>query len=870
MAAVNPFYRFEDAPEVASIAQGAKRISFATNELYADINNFYTGLTPQEVLSQLYQNQIPLYNLNYNANFVAELVPFPSGSTTAQIYVYETNIVKQYPLIRISMVFELNGNGEIIYNGTFFIGYVNEYYAYGPALLDGEKQAYQALINNSNNAPAVFPPSYKFDSSTGVATSFIARFQDCVFDSNVGFPVRDPIDTEPRGAANFVKLPALKPEGNYVIGLFDQLIRYAQQDGVLYADILARVQSWTPPAEYSLTFSEDPSNAQRLQVDIFNINSGDGYVLLFRDENPYKFQRLYSPNYLAVNFLTEYADNIALPYEPPNYMVRYSNSFYDYDLCLFDDCQFPEKEIYEMPAKAGDVFQFNVLPEISNTEGLESVKVGLFDVEGNLIQQIGETETIECKEISFTSDLFLRNYLFISINGEVDTEQYITVREDWAAIRAMATGFATIAPRTGVIKFLPVTQFGVTEQTPAFTFTTGITGLSTAPFEIDFASPETFCASLAGAFLNIGITFTYTITDYDPDAPDPYEQTPKIIATIAGKICCVSQLRIFFEGTRTIGSLTWVYKVLFAYGSIVQASLPPSQQFCKALIPYQKDGCYRLGLYNKSSAIAGLKSEFEQQPFVEIINYIALVDNLGIAYYLIAIPSSITSVGQLYDWIASGNVPFFDYSGSSGSLTLSIYPYVSLTNWTIQIGGYDFNSGSFAGISFAPFTLDPKDATSQDELYSLSNLIQVNNSDCFSQIIQYYGNDNSIVNGFEYPNNWWQQCRLGINGGGQKPVLTESVYRQSNGVHKRPVSKQDLSVDLHTDFLDLETQSALVDATRHPFFVWKDQSLFVTGDIEVATIQDFTTQTSFEDLAQVKFSALKQGFQPKSSTCVNC
>ena len=72
------------------------------------------------------------------------------------------------------------------------------------------------------------------------------------------------------------------------------------------------------------------------------------------------------------------------------------------------------------------------------------------------------------------------------------------------------------------------------------------------------------------------------------------------------------------------------------------------------------------------------------------------------------------------------------------------------------------------------------------------------------------------------------------------------------------------------DFLDLETQSALVDATRHPNFVFAGQNLFVNGDIEVATIQDFTTQSSFEDLAQVKFSALVQGYQPKNSTCVNC
>jgi hypothetical protein len=155
-------------------------------------------------------------------------------------------------------------------------------------------------------------------------------------------------------------------------------------------------------------------------------------------------------------------------------------------------------------------------------------------------------------------------------------------------------------------------------------------------------------------------------------------------------------------------------------------------------------------------------------------------------------------------------------------------------------------------------------------LYSISNIIRIDGSDCFSTIIEYWSNNDSIGQGFEYFNNWRQRIRLGINGGGEKPIITESIYRQSNGVHRRPQNKQDLSVDLHTDFLDRETQYALVDATRHPYFVWNDRNIFVQGDIEVATIQDFSTQSSFETLAQVKFQALIQGYQPKNSSCLTC
>lgn len=155
-------------------------------------------------------------------------------------------------------------------------------------------------------------------------------------------------------------------------------------------------------------------------------------------------------------------------------------------------------------------------------------------------------------------------------------------------------------------------------------------------------------------------------------------------------------------------------------------------------------------------------------------------------------------------------------------------------------------------------------------LYSLSNIINIDASDCFSTIIEFWANDNSIAQGFEYFNGWKQRIRLGLNGGGAKPVIEENLYRQSNGVHKRPQNKQDLSLDLHSDFIDEQTQLALVDATRHPYLVWNNKSIFVKGDIDVATIQDFTTQSSFETLAQVKFSALLQGFQPKNSSCLTC
>lgn len=155
-------------------------------------------------------------------------------------------------------------------------------------------------------------------------------------------------------------------------------------------------------------------------------------------------------------------------------------------------------------------------------------------------------------------------------------------------------------------------------------------------------------------------------------------------------------------------------------------------------------------------------------------------------------------------------------------------------------------------------------------LYSLSNIINIDASDCYSTIIEFWDDSSSIAQSFEYFNGWKQKVRIGLNGGGEKPIIEESLYRQSNGVTRRPQNKQDLSVDLHTDFFDLDTQLAMTDATRHPYLIWEGKSIFVRGDIEVATTQDFTTQSSFETLSQMKFQALIQGFQPRNSSCLTC
>lgn len=152
-------------------------------------------------------------------------------------------------------------------------------------------------------------------------------------------------------------------------------------------------------------------------------------------------------------------------------------------------------------------------------------------------------------------------------------------------------------------------------------------------------------------------------------------------------------------------------------------------------------------------------------------------------------------------------------------------------------------------------------------VYCFSNIIQVDSTDEFSQIIQFQGNN--IAEGFEYFNGWFQQVRMGINGAGPEFENQVSVYRDSNGNSRSTSVRTDLILNLHTDWIDDETLKALQSATNHRTFNVGTQSLYVT-DFEVSHNQDFSTITSYFGLAQVKIKAKKQNYQPINQGCVNC
>jgi len=305
-----------------------------------------------------------------------------------------------------------------------------------------------------------------------------------------------------------------------------------------------------------------------------------------------------------------------------------------------------------------------------------------------------------------------------------------------------------------------------------------------------------------------------------------------------------------------------------------------TQHFATAMIPSVPTGCYRLGMYQGATTTCDLEFFY----LIDAATYLNTINANELKYVTLGIYNATNSSwDKIYNiQIPEGGITpeaIVAWANTIPGMTCFYAPEDYFTfSWQVTVDcDATYFMQSYVGSS--DYTLVEElwqtdsqvcECQTQFYLYSLSNIINIDASDCFSTMLEFWSSNNTIAQGFEYVGDWKQRVRLGINGGGAKPIIEENLYRQSNGVHKRPQNKQDLSVDLHTDFLDEAAQLALVDATRHPSLVWDGKSIFVKGDIDVATTQDFTTQSSFETLSQVKFQALIQGFQPKNSSCLTC
>ena len=885
----NPFYRFKQGWN-AGFYPDNQIVSDLLNEIEAAIiaalpSIAVIGTTTTSQLKASFKAIVDQYNVYpYYGNFKVTMSVTPSGLD----YFYVIT-VKDEALSATDSTQQIEYSGVATNPGKTLVniiatGFTPGAYtgAFDATLVAEEERAAEALNVVNLNGSAVFPITYNYDSTSGVATSGLARAKNLILSN--GIISRLPGDSLPRMNKRTFQLPQLNGDDSYVISLMERIIQASLQNTDYTTSILATYNSFALPDGW-VGFVSYPvyTTYQRVQFDFVNSTRRAFSLVGRKDSGSWLWQRFVSDNYPSgpYDFTASYTETTALPYEP-NQAGRwlYNSDTYDYEFVEFTSGCYVSPEFYPMPAKPGDQWQFNVID--ANLTQIDEVSVGLFTESGDLVQKIGQAaklQDIACTEFKCSHE-FVKTYSYSEFGLLIDSIEETMV--DIGSIEPLYTTYIQFTIRNSEDVIIEQIQ-GVLDS---------VDGSISRVQYVNFLVLRGFVVTTEGSGSSTIYTIKYLIDDLACDDTYTFKQ---------------------FAGYIEIDTFIMEFDEFECICPIIESI----QHQASVTIP-SKQGCYRMGLYRVPVAPNTCEGIF-QVPKTEIdlpisgcewidevIAYpdeyfgVFLTDSLSSPYenkiylYKISVSDLLTGSGtdfcnfwnNLTNWLDT--IPEMSYTltwpdiDECNSEEKCGYEFGFLftpqipcsTNYRIIWGILDSSNNLLeASFNFDPVSCEcpPPDPNDQEySLYSLSNIINIDRADCFSTILEFWADSNSIAQGMEYYNNWKQRVRIGLNGGGEKPIIEESLYRQSNGVHRRPQNKQDLSLDLHTDFFDLETQLAMTDATRHPYLIWEGKSIFVKGDIEIATTQDFTTQSSFETLSQMKFQALIQGFQPRNSSCLTC
>jgi hypothetical protein len=833
----NPFYRFKQAWN-AGFYPDNQIMTDLINEMVGQLTIDLPGIWPSRTIDSLYfaikQWVKPYEELPYFGRFdftIQKINDTPNNE-------YNINVFNpDMAALNLSGAgFTVNG----FYNPTTKIVVNSNINAFTPGSFSGsfaepliaeEVKVSEALEIVNINGSAIFPITYSFDATSNVATSGLARGDNWFLDAN-GNPDRQPVPNLPYENRRTFELPPLDGDDTYLVSIMERIIQASLNDPDYNNSILAEYNKYTMPDGWTKSIANPAfTTYERVQINFVN-NTRRKFILVGRLDGTWKWQRFVSDVYgnAPYNFLTAYVETSQMPYEPLQAgRWIYNDDTFDFEFVEFTSGCYVSPEIYPMPSKPGDQYQFNIID--GNLRGIDSVQIGLFKENGEFVQNIGQAVK---SPLQYTG---LGMYGFTGVR-----DNYV----DW--YDGIYNPIYPINFQYIDCNGLPIGE--VLAIIPANAITSN-----------DFTDFKTIVEGLTWAD---GISVVVTqdssgFVEFDFTIENPSE------------CFCGITAWTYFEGSGETG--------YFIKNEPYSQFILPNQFQASVVIPSYR-GCYRMGLYNGPSTTCDLTF------MATITGASAFIDDLNSLYsgsYLSAgIWDGVSWVGVngLY---VSGSLTIddiVDYFNSIAGITCTQNIDTNSIEFTYDItvdcdGTYNLKI-AITDIEYTIIEGIAQSGTQSCEcgsgsvLYSLSNIINIDASECFSTMLEFWGDNNSIAQGYEYQNNWKQKVRIGLNGGGETPVIEESLYRQSNGVHRRPQNKQDLSIDLHTDFFDLETQLAMTDATRHPYIVWNGYGIFVKGDLEVATIQDFTTETSFEQLAQMKFQVLKQGFQPKNSSCLNC
>ena len=567
-----PFINFDNSVANGGFAPLSTYQSSITNSVFGEaVDNQYVGERLVIALNN-YRETIRSYNQSINGGNFSLISPSPfppiSGTQTLVFYIQDNQLIATHPNQFIEITIDLL-DGVITSDTYVYVGNITDTGDYDIPLTLIEKETVKTISIYQQNGAAVFSQYYKFDTTTETATSGLIRARDLtITDQKIQ---RSPASIDPLGPNWWIGIEPFDAEQNYILTLFGRIVNLAFDSTKTISDLKTFASGLPYPTGF--TYSDLDNTIDLVEMTI--TGSAQGFKLIGKFDTTWTFQRFYTnknytgPEFLFIgSFLTEW------PFEP-NTGRYYQGLWFDIEQLFFvEESQLIQEPEYCQPIKSGDQIQFNVIPELSNTITLDSFKVGIFDCNGNFIQQIGEgvyppVVYPDCIE-TFTTKIFF------------PAADNATKYWNWPTVQLVS------APGLAFLKmYLVDSNLNETfEAQFSIEFGPGA--------DLDTFDVAVFCTQLEALIEGLG--YTCVVTYVEGDEPPPQIE-PQITVQITADLCDVVAINFVFTYT-FVGTL-YTHNVGL-YTPIVLPDQPviPTQFQVSATIPFLPKGKYFFGLYN--------------------------------------------------------------------------------------------------------------------------------------------------------------------------------------------------------------------------------------------------------------------------------
>lgn len=393
-----PFIRFEQAEINGNFGnEHAYRRNFLTllNAFFVD--DYFVG-DKFFIAVNFIKNEIVLANAKpyfYNLELVLPS-PYPT-SVGVEVYTLEITIKQQTDYLPsfIAITFDLT-DGLVTSSTTVYTAGLTKLDSAtnGPYIAEELKLAKTLSVYQQNGA-AIFPDTFDFDSTTGIAERRLVRAYDWKYNNATNQPQREGITDLQVIPKTVFRLRELSQNEKAMVSFFlEKPIKES-----LTEDNWNATNIYLTPLLGDWQFDFITVSSSKKQLSISSSEYGISFILAgIKVSSKWYFQRFVDPVYISgtppdlVTLLT--TDSPASPNIGRLYYNAspLSSNYYDFDQCEFGTVV--NEEPFNLIIKSGDNYQINIdsnyIFESVGPESDQAPLIGIFDCNYKYIQDIGE------------------------------------------------------------------------------------------------------------------------------------------------------------------------------------------------------------------------------------------------------------------------------------------------------------------------------------------------------------------------------------------------------------------------------------------------------------------------------------------------